>query len=293
MSLRRGRRGFVLIELMTVVAVMSILSAVAVPKYISQLERVRAAQCLSNRMIVQSAVRAYMFDRPAAAAPDIATLVQQGFLARVPACASKGVYALLDDGSGDPRYMTVACSAHGYAAPVSTGTSALFSSLFDSMAGLNTLTGSWSVKNGLLIPGTKGEQRLGFGDLGWKDYSLQLNATLTSGSGYGVFYRDNGLAAISGYSFVYDASNGKFVVRKMVNGAESGTLASVKMPKNFPVYNTAHAITISVVGSSHVISVDGSQVLSFTDSTFASGAAGLRDLSGSKAGFDSVAVNPK
>ena len=52
------------------------------------------------------------------------------------------------------------------------------------------------------------------------------------------------------------------------------------MPAGFNIYGTAHDIVIKVVGDDHVISVDGKQVLSFTDATYKSGSAGLRSWDG-------------
>ena len=52
------------------------------------------------------------------------------------------------------------------------------------------------------------------------------------------------------------------------------------MPAGFNVYGAQHDIVIKVVGDKHVITVDGKQVLSFTDATYKTGSAGLRSWDG-------------
>jgi len=47
------------------------------------------------------------------------------------------------------------------------------------------------------------------------------------------------------------------------------------VPAGFSVYGQPHQITVNVVGDQHAISVDGKRILSFSDSTFKSGSAGL------------------
>jgi hypothetical protein len=99
-----------------------------------------------------------------------------------------------------------------------------------------------------------------------------------------VYYRADGKANISGYSFQYDPGLGnKFVVRTVTGGSESAPIASFNMPAGFPIYGTQHDIVIKVVGDKHVITVDGQQVLSFTNATFKSGGAGLRSWDGGSA----------
>ncbi|MCX6363474.1 MAG: DUF1080 domain-containing protein [Actinobacteria bacterium] len=153
------------------------------------------------------------------------------------------------------------------------------------MAGLSQLQGTWKIVNGVLVPPTSGG-RLAFGDTGWTDVQLDVNATLNSGPGYGVYFRSDGQAAITGYCFQFDPGLGnKFVVRKVNAGAETGPIATASMPAGFSIYGTAHAITISAVGSHIVCKVDGVTVLDFNDSTFASGSAGLRGWYGTDVGF--------
>jgi hypothetical protein len=166
----------------------------------------------------------------------------------------------------------------------SPASAVLFSTDFSSMAGLNVLLGLWQIMNGVLVPVGAGEHRLAFGDTTWTDVRIDVSATLDSGRGYGIYFRADGKANISGYCFQFDPGwnlpAGAFTVRRVVNGVESNPIASAPMPAAYAQFGTAHMTTISAAGSHIVCKVDGVTVLDFNDSTFASGCAGLRSWDG-------------
>ena len=148
--------------------------------------------------------------------------------------------------------------------------------------------GRLEVVDGTLVPPMSGG-RLAFGSTAWTDVQIDVSATLNSGPGYGVYFRSDGKASISGYCFQYDPGLGnKFVVRKVVNGAGTAPIASAKMPAGYPIYGTPHDVSVSAVGDHIVCKVDGEVVLDFHDSTFASGSAGLRGWYGTDVGFISA-----
>ena len=171
----------------------------------------------------------------------------------------------------------------------STTSAVLFSTDFSSMSGLTPLMGTWSVVDGALVPGVLGENRLAFGSTAWTDVALSVKATLESGRGYGIYFRANGLASITGYCFQLDPgfTQPSFLVRKVMYGWDVAgpPLASAPIPPGFSIYGTAHELTINAVGSHIVIEVDGVTMLDFYDSSFASGSAGLRSWGGSQVNF--------
>jgi hypothetical protein len=185
----------------------------------------------------------------------------------------------------------------GTATTAQTPAPVLFQSYFDSMSDLKPLMGDWGLTGtGGLKPNAlnrAGEQRLAFGDSTWTDYSIDVTATLESGPGYGVYYRADSNRDISGYIFQYDPGLGnKFVVRKVEKGQERSPFQSVVMPSNFSLaMNKQHDINITVKGDQHTILVDGQSVLSFKDTTFTKGNAGLRSWGGSSVVFDSATVS--
>ena len=154
----------------------------------------------------------------------------------------------------------------------------------------------WVLADGsLTTPNTGASQRYAFGDTSWQDYSITANVNLESGNGYGIYYRADGEQDITGYIFQYDPGLGnKFVVRKVVEGSEQAPFQEVKMTdvmgSDFDVKGTSHEIIIKVVGDSHVISVDGVEVLSFTDSDFTEGSGGLRKWGNGVTVFEDVTV---
>ncbi|MCP5104212.1 MAG: hypothetical protein GY950_12570 [bacterium] len=133
------------------------------------------------------------------------------------------------------------------------------------------------------------EYRAVFGDPTWDDYRLEVDATLHQGRGYGIYYRSDGQANITGYCFQYDpglTSGGRvsFVVRKVFSGTESAPFQRLDMTlAQFPdVFNASHHISITVQGNHHIIKVDGDEIFNFTDNDFLVGQPGLRSWDGNQ-----------
>jgi len=289
--------GMVLIELVTAIAVLGLLATSVVPIYQLSMQKSRAAQCLANRTSAEKADMLYSIDY-STVSPSFASLVVTGYLNRIPACASKGIY-IWQTTEGSSPHRVLACSIHGYTVHGSTSSKTMYSNGFTDMSGLRALgpastvqTPLWTTLNGKLYNPGSGEQRIAFGDASWKDYTLDVTANLLDKRGYGIYYRSNGADNISGYCFQYDPGAGAFLVRKVTNGKESSPVASVRIPSAFPIYNSDHAISISVAGNSHAISIDGTQVLAFTDSTYTTGGGGFRSWD-SAVTFDNLTVTKK
>jgi general secretion pathway protein G len=159
----------------------------------------------------------------------------------------------------------------------------------------------WSILNGKLVSPNKGpDRRIAFGDPSWTDYTLSLTGRFLDGyvkgnSGYGVYYRADQKEGyknpgISGYSFQIDPGAGGFKLYIVTDGVES-SIKYVPFPSGFD-YTAPHAISISVKGDHHVITVDGSVVMDLHDSTYLSGSAGFRTWNKSKAEFSDIVVRP-
>ena len=271
---RRAAAGFTLIELLIVVIIIGILAAIAIPVYLGQRNKAKEAAVKEGVHTIQVAVMSYAADNGGAyPATDYVTYTPSDKTA---------------DNLGN-KYLDTWPNNPWTGKPMAnTGSNVLFNTDFSSMAGLSPVQGTWKIVNGQLVPTTTGENRLAFGNPTWTDVQLSVNATLNSGRGYGVYFRSNGQANISGYCFQVDPgySPASFLVRKVVNGAESNPIASVAIPAGFNIYGAPHATTISAVGSHIVVKVDGVTMLDFNDSTFTSGGAGLRSWDGgSTVGF--------
>jgi prepilin-type N-terminal cleavage/methylation domain-containing protein len=263
-------QGFTLIELLIVVIVIAILAAIAIPAYAAQRDRAKDAAVKEGSHIIQTAVMAYAADHGGACP----TTEYVTYTPGDPTADNLGNKYLdtwpRNPWTGEPMK--------------NTGTNVLFNTDFDSLNGLTSLQGQWAVVDGQLVPTGSGENRIAFGSADWTDVELNVNATLNAGRGFGVYYRSDGKASISGYCFQYDPGLGnKFVVRKVTRGSESAPIASFDMPAGFSIYGAQHDIAIKVVGDKHVVTVDGKEALSFSDATYKSGSAGLRSWDGGSA----------
>ena len=77
----KDRKGFTLLELMTVILVLAALAALAVPKYAGSIKNSQAKQCLASRKIIEHAAERYAADHDGVEA-SIGTLVADGGLVR-------------------------------------------------------------------------------------------------------------------------------------------------------------------------------------------------------------------
>ncbi len=84
-STGRGRyeRGFTLLELMVVMAVMLILAAIAVPSYLSSVKKAKEAVLREDLHTLRSAIDSYTADK-AKAPQSLDDLVQAGYLKVIP-----------------------------------------------------------------------------------------------------------------------------------------------------------------------------------------------------------------
>lgn len=153
---------------------------------------------------------------------------------------------------------------------------------------------NWREEDGQLCAGPGGEHRAFANNSSGGDYTVSVNANLSSGPGYGVFVRASG-ARLNGYTFQYEASagGGQFTIRKWVNGYQvSPPIATSKPPKGFQWRDTTRQIDVTANGNTFEAYVDGQKVVTGTDSTYSTGGAGLRTWSGSQACFDNFQVSP-
>jgi type II secretion system protein G len=273
---RRANRsqGFTLIELLIVIVVIAILAAIAIPVYAGQRDKAKEAATKEGTHLIQDAVMTYAADHGGA-------YPTTEYVTSTPADKTA-------DNLGN-KYLDTWPRNPWTGKPMeNTGSTILFNTDFAAMAAKPLVGAKWSVVNGQLVPPVTGGS-VAFGDTDWTDVQLDVNATISSGSGYGVYFRADGRSKISGYCFQYDPGVGnKFIVRKVVAGVESAPIAQVKFPAGFSVYDASHAITISAVGSHIVCKVDGASMLDFNDTTFASGGAGLRSWGSSAVSFMSA-----
>jgi prepilin-type N-terminal cleavage/methylation domain-containing protein len=113
---RKNRRGFTLIELMIVIAIIGILAAIAIPNFSKARRQARLKACVSNMRTIEGAIEMYEMDNTATdAIPDFfgdgGVLVTEKYLKKMPECKSAGVYQIKD--GTYPEATEVECTKHG------------------------------------------------------------------------------------------------------------------------------------------------------------------------------------
>jgi len=91
----KGMRGFTLVEIMNVVAIIGLLVAIAIPNFLRAREEARANSCVANLKQIEGAKERWAMSTGAAQtdAPGTTDLVSD-FLKIEPECPSSGTYSL-------------------------------------------------------------------------------------------------------------------------------------------------------------------------------------------------------
>jgi len=299
MKIKRQSSGFTLIGFLigVCIAVFLLMSAYVVFGFLGIFNLARETVCQSNRGILKNVYDMYSIVEKKSVVDHttgVAFLVDGGYVTDDQAkneSLSKMVWRVYESGAVD-----VFCTS--VEAEMSTE---VYKSTFFAKDNIQSLKGSWRTGNGVLSPVVAGENRAIFGGTSGTDYSIEINATYLGGnpkrSGYGIYYRVSEGTELSGYIFQFDPGKGNiFAIRKVVKGRESKIIHFVSMLETmgggFDI-TAAHDIKIVVSGQSHVISIDGKEVLNFTDTTFSSGNVGVRTWNDSIVHFNKVIVTKK
>lgn len=291
--------GFTLIELVMVIVLLGLLATVAIPKYFDLQSEAKLAAEKGIVGAVRSGIYTYFVKNKAYPATlDSATAA---------ACATTNMcFSTVLDQNGvtsgwtktdSVNYQSPAGNTYTYNPSNGSFVSAnapLLSSNFDAgtAAGWTTTMGSASVQDGQYV--LSGSQARSFtGDPSWSDYTIDTDATLAQGAGYGVFFRVTNAANLTGYSFQYDANwmGGSFIMRQWTAGHEAAPFATASPPAGFQWSGTERQVKLNVSGNTFTAFIDGQQVLTGTNSAYSSGQVGLRTWTNSSASFDNFQVS--
>ena len=86
-------KGFTLVEIMIVVAIIAILSAIAIPNFMAARSKSRANACKANLRQIESAVEQYAMDNTKVDGDTVAmSALSPTYIKKTPTCPSAGTY---------------------------------------------------------------------------------------------------------------------------------------------------------------------------------------------------------
>ena len=107
--MKKQKKGFTLVEIMIVVAIIGLLAAIAIPSFINARTKTQTNSCLNNLRLIDGAMQQYALDHTNAVAADFTALVGTGaYIKDTPVCPGGGAYTLPSTLSGK-----TSCNVHG------------------------------------------------------------------------------------------------------------------------------------------------------------------------------------
>lgn len=124
--LRRARRGFTLIEIMIVIAIIGILAGVAIHNYNRARQKARKEACSQTTKAIESAAELYLTENrmPINSTLTLQDLLKGGQLKTQPVCPGGGSYSVVVQATQEGGYaghIDVKCTIHGDKDDTTTG----------------------------------------------------------------------------------------------------------------------------------------------------------------------------
>lgn len=91
----RNKKGFTLVEIMIVVAIIGLLAAIAIPNFVQARQRAQQNACIANLKQIDGAKNVYAIDLSQADTVDPAWgALVPNYIKRTPVCPSAGTYTI-------------------------------------------------------------------------------------------------------------------------------------------------------------------------------------------------------
>jgi prepilin-type N-terminal cleavage/methylation domain-containing protein len=118
--MRKRIKGFTLIELMIVIAIIAILAAILVPNFLRARAQGQLTACKSNMKNIGTAMEMYSSDNQGRY-PSALTLITPNYLKTIPTCASAGASTYSYTYTTVPDNYTAYCSVSYHAGMIGAG----------------------------------------------------------------------------------------------------------------------------------------------------------------------------
>jgi prepilin-type N-terminal cleavage/methylation domain-containing protein len=97
----RKNKGFTLVEIMIVVAIIGLLAAIAIPNFVRARQTAQAQACIANLKQIEGAIQVWLLSDPAGSLATASlvngTNLVPNYIKRTPRCPGGGVYAVTVD----------------------------------------------------------------------------------------------------------------------------------------------------------------------------------------------------